>query len=281
MPAVARLGGWCRVRRPEYVVPLLIRQLWITSGLCRHVCVRLPIMDEDAGPAGEHGGQPRDGLFRLVFGNPVHAASELRSVLPAGLLEQIDLTRLRAVPGSFVGPDLRQRHVDALFTTRWAGTDAYLYVLLEHQSTPDPLMAWRMLGYLMRIWERYVGRHPAAKRLPVVVPVVIYQGQRRWKASTEFADLFDIDPDQLASVVGVPRFSYLLDDLSGADPPVLAARPLTVEARVGLALLGLPTGFRDPHVALGQWRDVLAEVARHRGGHDVFAAFTAYLWEIK
>lgn len=47
------------------------------------------------------------------------------------------------VAGSLVDSDLRQRHVDALFTARWIGRDAYVYVLLEHQGSPDPLMALR------------------------------------------------------------------------------------------------------------------------------------------
>lgn len=47
-----------------------------------------------------------DGLFRLVFGQPVHAASELRAVLPAALTARLDLERLTAVNGSFVDAEL-------------------------------------------------------------------------------------------------------------------------------------------------------------------------------
>ncbi|MDT0202713.1 Rpn family recombination-promoting nuclease/putative transposase [Nocardioides sp. AE5] len=239
--------------------------------------------------AARRASQQRDGLFRAVFSQPVHAASELRSVLPARVLERLDLDGLEVVPGSFVSEALRQQHTDALFATRWAGRDAYLFVLLEHQSTPDPWMAWRMLGYQVRIWERHLKENPEASRLPVIVPVVIYQGERPWKASTEFADLLDLDPDERAELdlengtgtAGVPRFVYLLDDLSGADTEViLRSRPLTEEAMLALGLLGAPAGFDDPDPVLGPWRDLLARVRGRPGGERLLVTIAIYTWNI-
>lgn len=69
-----------------------------------------------------------------------------------------------------------------------SGRDAYLYVLIEHQSTPDRLMALRMLGYQLRIWERHLARPEQRSRtrpLPLIIPVVIYQGRRQWIAPTD------------------------------------------------------------------------------------------------
>ena len=245
--------------------------------------------DDDAEPGGGRpgGGSTRDSLFRSVFGNPVHAASELRSVLPDRLLDRLDLSRLELMPDTYVDADLRQRHVDALFSTRWAGRDALLYVLMEHQSTPDPLMAYRMLVYLVRIWEKYVRLNPKVRRLPVIVPVVIYQGQRRWNVSTEFADLLDLDPglelsdleDAVAEGI-VPRFRYLLDDVSKVDVPALRARPLTEEARLALVLLGLPAGVEDLMGELGGWGDSFAVVQSRLGGRETVGRFAAYVWKI-
>ena len=242
-------------------------------------------MDDDGVESG--GGSTRDSLFRSVFGDPVHAASELQSVLPDRLLSRLDLTRLELMPDTYVDGDLRQRHLDALFSTRWAGRDALLYVLIEHQSTPDRLMAYRMLVYLVRIWEKYVRLNPMVRRLPVIVPVVIYQGQRRWNVSTEFADLLDLDPglelsdleDAVAEGI-VPRFRYLLDDISEVDVPVLRARPLTEEARVALVLLGLPAGVQDLMGALGGWVDSFAVIQARPGGRETMVSFWEYLGKV-
>ena len=102
------------------------------------------------------GGQPHDALFRLVFTDPENAGSELRSVLPQELAARIDLDGLVLQEGTFVDEVLRHRQTDVLFATTVGDRDAYLYVLIEHQSRPDPLMAFRMLVYQVRIWERHL-----------------------------------------------------------------------------------------------------------------------------
>ena len=76
-------------------------------------------------------------------------------------------------------------HSDLLFRTTFDGDDAYLYFLIEHQSSPDDLMAFRMLRYQVRIWERHLKTEPTTSGktgLPMIVPVVLYQGHRRWTA---------------------------------------------------------------------------------------------------
>jgi hypothetical protein len=46
-----------------------------------------------------------------------------------------------------------EKRTGSFFTIRCNGHAAFLYVLFEHQSTNDPLMAFRLLRYLVRIWE--------------------------------------------------------------------------------------------------------------------------------
>jgi hypothetical protein len=87
------------------------------------------------------GGQstPHDAVFRQVFGVPANAASQLRAVLPADVAARLDLGKLALVPGSFVDEALRWRHSDLLFTAPLGGRDAFVYLLIEHQSSDDPL----------------------------------------------------------------------------------------------------------------------------------------------
>lgn len=101
------------------------------------------------------GGQPtpHDSVFRRIFGVPENMASELRAVLPPDLAARLDLTRLIPMPASFVDEALKWRHSDLLFTTPLDGHDAFVYLLAEHQSSDDPLMAFRMLRYITRIWD--------------------------------------------------------------------------------------------------------------------------------
>lgn len=171
---------------------------------------------------------PHDAVFRRVLGEPANAASQLRAVLPAALVGRLDLDRLARVSGSFVDATLRWRHSDLLFTVPMQDRDALVYVLVEHQSSEDPLMPFRMLRYVLRIWDRYLADHPDVTRLPVVIPLVVHHNRRPWTGSTQVLDLLDLDPaltDGLQEYL--PRFRFVLDDLTAVDEQALRARPVT------------------------------------------------------
>ncbi|NNH68867.1 transposase [Nocardia uniformis] len=190
--------------------------------------------------------KPHDALFRQVMSHPDAFAGELRAVLPEAVAAQIDWTRLRPQSCSFVSAELRARFSDVLFVTRWAGREAFVYVLLEHQRKSDPLMAFRMLAYVVRIWERYLETNPAAKRLPAVIPVVVYAGAdgAPWSHSVEVADLVDVEPSMAAALAGLlPRMRFVLDDLATVDAAALLARQ-PARVRVVLTLLKSAPGNR-------------------------------------
>jgi predicted transposase YdaD len=88
------------------------------------------------------------------------------------------------VPGSFVDEALRWRHSEVLFTAPLDGHDALLYVLIEHQSSDDPLMVFRMLRYVTRIWDQRLFSVAGMRRMQgaVGVPARWPAGSpRRWR----------------------------------------------------------------------------------------------------
>ncbi|HEX5752872.1 MAG TPA: Rpn family recombination-promoting nuclease/putative transposase [Archangium sp.] len=81
---------------------------------------------------------PHDLFARYTFGHPERAAAELRAVLPAHVVSEVDWSSLRREPVSVVDPELRQTESDLLFSARLrSGQPLLLYVLLEHQSSVD------------------------------------------------------------------------------------------------------------------------------------------------
>jgi predicted transposase YdaD len=75
-----------------------------------------------------------------------------------------------------------------------------LYVLFEHQSPVDPLMLFRLLAYMVRIWEAHLKSEPEARRLPAIIPVVLHHSRSGWTAKVAFEDLLDVDPVVLAEI---------------------------------------------------------------------------------
>jgi predicted transposase YdaD len=236
-----------------------------------------------SGQASSSGGpvaQPHDALFRFVFGKPVHAASELRAVLPAPLAHRLDLSGLHPVNGSFVDEELTNRHCDVLMRTRLDGREAFVYVLIEHQSSPDRMMPLRMLRYLMRIWDRWLEEHPRANRLPMIVPLVVYQGSRRWTHPVELSELLDVDPET-ARLAGdfLPRFRFVLDDLTKLDKTALRARPTTTPVRLTLRLLRIVPARPGDAVSAVDPDDVedFRDTLRYPDGRELMTAFLTYI----
>jgi hypothetical protein len=73
-------------------------------------------------------------------------------------------------------------------------------------------MAFRVLGYVYNIWEHYTAQHPKSKDpMPLIYPMVVYQGKERWTAPQSLHDLPGI-PDFFKAYC--PQMSYDLLDLS-------------------------------------------------------------------
>ncbi|WP_438026501.1 Rpn family recombination-promoting nuclease/putative transposase [Sorangium sp. So ce233] len=109
---------------------------------------------------------PHDALFKSTFSQPEHAAAALRQMLPAALAARIDFASLALQSGSFIDEELAASHSDLLFSARLAEASLFIYVLFEHQSTTHPLMAFRLLEYMVRIWKGHLERPPRSTRLP-------------------------------------------------------------------------------------------------------------------
>lgn len=118
-----------------------------------------------------------------------------------------------------------------------------VYVLLEHQSTLDRMMAWRFFKYLTCIWERWEKDQPGPiTALPLVVPLLMFQGPEGWTAPRRLSELFDLPPE-LATVGPFPvELVFDVDDLreavvadrlarDGVLAYVEAARALLLTAR--------------------------------------------------
>lgn len=145
-------------------------------------------MDNEKG----HNRPGHDGLFKLFLREPDTARDFLAVHLPADIRAQVRLDTLKLEPGSFVDQKLRELHSDVLYSVETAeGHAGYIYCLVEHQSTADRMMAWRMMRYSMAVMDAHLKKGNGT--LPVVVPLLFYQGMvRPYPYSTDWMDCFDV-----------------------------------------------------------------------------------------
>jgi hypothetical protein len=71
---------------------------------------------------------------------------------------------LKLESGSFVEDDLRQYFSDVLYSLKTTGGDGYVHVLIEHQSSPDKHMAFRLIRYAVAAMQRHL--EAGHKKLP-------------------------------------------------------------------------------------------------------------------
>jgi len=106
-----------------------------------------------------------------------------------------------------------------LFSVDLEGRPTFVYVLFEHQSSPDDFMPLRLLGYAVRVWERFRRENDGARFLPPIVSVVLHHGENGWNRPVSFHDLFDaalLNDSQFGEFL--PAFRFVLDDLRRPPP---------------------------------------------------------------
>jgi predicted transposase/invertase (TIGR01784 family) len=210
---------------------------------------------------------PHDSLFRFVFSDPEHAKGELQHLLPRELVERIDWSTLKKLPATFVEEELSESRADIAFSVRFGASNLTLCLLLEHQSTSDHWMAFRLLSYIVRLWSDYLTGHPGAKRLPAVIPIVVHHSRSGWTSPRKLSDLYDLDPASLQILRPLlPDFEYLLDDLSGARSEELQRRMMTALGRLTLVCLSRSRQQADLLPVLEVCQGLLREAGDAPGG---------------
>ena len=143
---------------------------------------------------------PHDATFRQFLSQPDIARDFMELHLPAELRAICDLSTLKLESGSFVEDDLRQYFSDILYSLKTSNGDGYIHVLVEHQSTPDRHMAFRLMRYAVAAMHRHL--EAGHKQLPLVIPVLFYTGKRSpYPYSTRWLDEFE-DPSLAEKLYG-------------------------------------------------------------------------------
>lgn len=134
-----------------------------------------------------------DAFFRRMMKNTRLARDFFQTHLPEKILSLVDLSKIKLEDCSFVDEDLYEHESDVLFSVKRTDTDedCFLYTLCEHQNTPDPEMPFRLIYYIMQFLKRYLIDHrPSPFPLPLVYPLVVYNGTTPWNTHRDFLSSF-------------------------------------------------------------------------------------------
>ena len=140
------------------------------------------------------------------------------------LVQYLDFSQLSAVNRDFISDTLQDSISDMVFNVPFQDSShtegLTIYILIEHQSTVDPMMGFRLLYYMCQIWyeqQRQLKESdvPRSKwRLRPILPIVYYTGSQRWETPLSLSAVMDA-PDMLSQFV--PKFDTLFIGVKDTD----------------------------------------------------------------
>jgi hypothetical protein len=217
-----------------------------------------------------------DSLYHRLFDHPEMVAELVREFLAGPWLDDLDLDGMTRENAKYHAATGDRRDGDMVWRIpRRDGGDTYLMLLLEFQSTSDHWMALRVLAYASLLWQHLVNekRLPPDGRLPPILPVVLYNGDRRWTAPLALYDLVGLQGDS-PLWQWQPSMRYEVVDEGAFAEDDLARRDAL------LALLFRLESASDPEQLVVLVDAVLGWFRRHPGFAAVRPAFTALLGAI-
>jgi hypothetical protein len=176
----------------------------------------------------------RENGLKLLLQHPGNAR-DLLALSGTSLLDRIDFAHMTVDPTTYIASDYRHLTSDLVLqapfrsgTGRQTLRSILLYILIEHQSEPDPLMLLRVLDYLVQIWKGQVRawtrrrRSPRQFRLQPILPVVFYTGTQPWDELGRLVDLVamgdlfrEVTPDYRPLFVSLPAHPAAALESSG------------------------------------------------------------------
>ncbi|BAP56903.1 hypothetical protein THII_2606 [Thioploca ingrica] len=143
--------------------------------------------------------------YKRLFSHPRFFRQLLETFVDEAWVKDIDFDHCEKVEKSFISEHYKETESDLLYQVKLKGKEAYIYILIEFQSTVTWFMAVRLLHYLSSFWLDYAESQPQSKKLPAVFPLVLYSGDDKWTAQTDLAELLE-QPELFQSYT--PQFRY-------------------------------------------------------------------------
>ncbi len=125
-----------------------------------------------------------DKMFRDLLSRKKEMAKLINQFL--GIKEKIIEKDLIQCHTDHVTKYYENRQSDVIYKLK----NRQIYFLVEHQSSVDIDMAGRIFSYVNEIMREEVNNIPLKKDkvYPIVIPIVIYTGFRKWNAELDFAN---------------------------------------------------------------------------------------------
>ncbi|MCK8824622.1 Rpn family recombination-promoting nuclease/putative transposase [Fuchsiella alkaliacetigena] len=152
----------------------------------------------------------KDNIFRKLFSDKDLFKMFLDDFIDRDWVSEIDKDDIEVLPTEYIDLIGANRENDIVYRIKLDDEEAFVFIMLEHQSKTDFLMPFRLLEYMTRLWRVYIDENADESenkpfKLPPILPIVFYDGEGNWTAEIEFKDKvkhYEIFKQH------IPNFSY-------------------------------------------------------------------------
>jgi len=149
-----------------------------------------------------------DHFFRAAMAEPKVVNDFFQAHLPTKIQEIISWNSIQLKKESYVDDQLKLQITDMLYAANFDNKPGYIYLLVEHQSTADKLMPFRLLKYMLAIQENHLKQNKE-KKLALIYPLIFYTGARSTNHVTDIFELFG-EQQELAKEIFLKPY-HLID----------------------------------------------------------------------
>ena len=128
--------------------------------------------------------KPHDKLIKNILKDKNELANLVNQFLkPRQILKSENLQKYT---NSYITKKYKSKEADIVYKMK----DQKMYFLIEHQSTIDYNMPYRILNYCIDIIQEWTKEKRSKKiaKYPIIVPIVIYTGEQRWKVPLNYKE---------------------------------------------------------------------------------------------
>lgn len=134
--------------------------------------------------------------YKRIFSNKLIFQQLVETFVTEDWVKECDFENCQKVDKSFISGHYKETESDIIYQVKFKNEDAYIYLLLEFQSSVPWYMALRMLNYVSNFYMDYIETNKKTRKLPPLFPLVLYNGDDKWTAATDFNALLE-KPDLL------------------------------------------------------------------------------------
>ena len=133
---------------------------------------------ESNSQSGSTTNSKHDKLFKVILSNKQEAVGFIKKVMKSK--EDITTKNIELYNKEYITEKFEKRETDITYKIAEKNT----YIIIEHQSTVDRTMPYRIRRYKMLLMDEIINKKEMKKvgyEFPRVIAIVLYTGRRKWK----------------------------------------------------------------------------------------------------